>query len=55
MEGVKGSIVMIYDVYGRMLATRRDEGGLLRFDVSSSGVYLVKVGDAPARRVVMIR
>ena len=55
VEGAEGNVVTVYDVYGRMLATRRDEGGMLRFDVPASGVYMVKVGDAPARRVAVIR
>ena len=55
VEGAEGNRVTVYDVFGRLLATRRDEGGLLRVDVPATGVYLVKVGDAPARRVVVVR
>ena len=55
VEGAEGNRVMVYDVFGRMLATKRDDGGLLRVDVPATGVYLVKVGDAPARRVVVVR
>ena len=54
VEGAEGSRVMVYDVYGRVLATRHDDGGLLRFDVPAAGVYLVRVGDAPARRVAVV-
>ena len=54
VEGAEGSRVMVYDVYGRLLATKRDDGGLLRFDVPAAGVYLVRVGDAPARRVAVV-
>ena len=54
VEGAEGSRVMVYDVYGRLLATMRDDGGLLRFDVPAAGVYLVRVGDAPARRVAVV-
>ena len=50
VEGAEGGHVMMYDVFGRLLATRRDEGNLLRFDVPIAGVYLVRVGNAPARR-----
>ena len=42
-------------MFSRVLATKRDEGGLLRFEVPDTGVYLVMVGDAPARRVVVVR
>ena len=44
-----------HDVYGRVLATKRDDGGLLRFDAPAAGVYLVRVGDAHARKVVVVR
>ena len=55
VEGAEGSRVMVYDVFGRVLATKRDDGGLLRFDAPAAGVYLVRVGDAPARKVAVIR
>ena len=55
VEGAEGSRVMVYDVYGRVLATKRDDGGLLRFDAPAAGVYLVRVGDAPARKVAVVR
>ena len=44
-----------YDVFGRVLATKRDDGGVLRFDAPAAGVYLVRVGDAPARKVAVVR
>ena len=55
VEGAEGSTVMLYDAVGRLLATRRDDYSALRFDVPASGTYLVKVGDLPARRVVVLR
>ena len=55
VEGAEGKRVMVYDVYGRLLASKRDDGGLLRFDVPAAGVYLVSVGHAPASKVVVIR
>lgn len=55
VEEAEGSHVMVYDVYGRLLATRRDDGDLLRFDVPMAGVYLVRVGNAPARKVAVVR
>ena len=55
IEGAEGSTVMLYDAVGRLLATRRDYYSALRFDVPVSGAYLVKVGDLPARRVVVIK
>ena len=55
VEGTEGNNVMVYDLYGRVLATKRNEGSLLRFDVPATGTYLIRIGDAPARRVVVIR
>ena len=46
--------VYVYDVNGRMMDRRLNAPDLIEFHLSSSGVYLVKVGNAPARRVVLI-
>ena len=55
VEGTEGNNVMVYDLYGRVLATKRNEGSLLRFDVPATGTYLIRIGDAPARRIVVVR
>ena len=58
VEAVSGESVMLYDAVGRLLATRREDthvGTPLRFDVPASGVYLVKVGTLPAKKVVLIK
>ena len=55
VEGAEGNTVMVYDLYGRVLAIKRDEGTLLRFDVPATGTYLIRIGDSPARRVVVVR
>ena len=55
VEGADGNQVILYDVTGRILATQRDEHMPLRFDVPASGAYLLKVGNHPARKVVVIR
>ena len=55
VEGSEGATVRLYDAVGRMIAMRRDEFGRLTFDVPASGVYLVKVGEHPARRIAVIR
>lgn len=56
VEGAEGHPVWLYDVVGRMVNGRkREDNGKIIFDVPASGVYLVKVGDAPARRIVVIR
>lgn len=55
VEGAQGYNVVIYDAVGRKLDARRDDFGMLRFDVPASGTYMVRVGKAPARRIVVIR
>ena len=55
VEGADGNTVTLYDVSGRQLATKRDDYLPLRLDVSASGTYMVKIGDHPARRVVVIK
>lgn len=40
---------------GPMLASKRDRYTLVRFDVPASGVYLLKIGDHPARRIVVAK
>ena len=55
VEGVDGNRVALYDINGRLLATRRDEYAPLRFEVPVSGTYMIKVGRLAARKVVVIR
>lgn len=55
VEGTDGNMVTLYDIYGRMLATKRNEYSSLRFDIPTSGTYLIKIGDYPARKVVVVR
>ena len=58
-EGSESLDVQVYDVVGRLLATRLGEGvhggTPLRFDVPATGVYLVRIGDRAARKVVVVR
>ena len=54
VEGADGNTVTLYDVTGRVLATKRDEYLPLRFDVPVSGTYMIKAGNHPARKVVVI-
>ena len=54
VEGAEGNIVTLYDAVGRVLATKKGDS-LLRFDVPAAGMYLIRIGNAPARRVVVIR
>ncbi len=60
IESVDGSglpSVMVFDAIGRKLAryTGSASEGRYAVVIPASGVYLVKIGDSPARRVVVIR
>ena len=55
VEGAEGHPVCLYDVVGRLLATKRETAQEVLLDEPVSGAYLVKIGDAPARRVVVRR
>ena len=55
VEGADGNMVTLYDVNGRVLATKQDDYSLLRFDTPASGTYMIKVGTLPARKVVVVR
>ena len=55
VEGAEGNPVSLYDINGRLLATRRDDFFPLRFDAPASGAYMIKIGNHPARKVVVIR
>ena len=55
VDGANGNIVTLYDVNGRMIATKRDEYAPLHFDVSASGAYMLKIGNHPAHKVVVIK
>ncbi len=48
--------VRVYDAVGRELSGKMNaENGKMEMAVPASGVYLVKIGERPARRVVVIR
>ena len=55
VEGAEGNSVTLYDVNGRMLATKRDDYSPLRFDAPTSGTYMIKIGNYPARKVAVVR
>ena len=55
VEGAQGADVVLYDAVGRRLAVRRDDFGAVRFEVPATGTYLVRVGQYPARRVVVVK
>lgn len=55
VKGAEGEDIYIYDLNGRTIATKANANETMEFTVVSGGVYLVKVGDAPAKRVLVIR
>ena len=55
VEGAEGNTVMLSDVTGRILATKQDDSLPLRFDAPASGTYMIKIGNYPARKIVVIR
>ncbi len=55
VEGANGNKVTLYDINGRVLATKQDYDMPMSFDVPATGTYMIKIGSAPARRVLVIR
>ena len=54
VDGSDGNPVRLYDLNGRLLATKQDDRLTLRFSIPSSGTYLVKVGNYHTRKVVVV-
>ena len=55
VEGADGNNVMLFDMSGRLLATKRDEYSRLEFEVPISGAYFVKIGNYKAQKIVVIK
>ena len=55
VEGADGNLVTLFDLNGRMLATKQDYGTAIRFDVPTTGTYMIKIGNHTARKVVVVR
>ena len=55
VEGADGNNVMLFDMNGRLLATKQDEYSILQFEVPISGAYFVKRGNFRAKKVVVIK
>ena len=55
VEGTKQNTVTLFDLSGRIFATRKGQGESLRFDVPATGTYFVKIGRHAARKIVVIR
>lgn len=56
VEGSGNNPVTVYDVSGRQIqAIKQSDSQIVAFDVPVTGTYLVKIGNHPARKVVVIR
>lgn len=55
VDGTEGNQVCLFDINGRLLATRSDNSLPLRFDIPTSGAYLIKIGSYHSRKVVVIK
>lgn len=55
VEGADGLTATLYDTAGRILAIKQSSNQTITFEVPTAGTYLVKVGDAPARRIVVVK
>jgi hypothetical protein len=53
VAGADGEQVRVYDVIGRLVATSLASGKII--NVPQTGVYMVQIGDRPARKVVVVR
>jgi hypothetical protein len=48
-----GEVITLYDIMGRQLATSKLS--TFHYPLSTPGIYLVKVGDRPAKKVVVVK
>ena len=55
VDGAGQNTVSLFDAVGRTLAVKREDNTCIVFDVPNTGVYLVKIGVLPARRILVIK
>ena len=55
VDGAGQNTVSLFDAVGRTLAVKREDNERIVFDVPNTGVYLVKIGVLPARRILVIK
>ncbi|MBR6292776.1 MAG: T9SS type A sorting domain-containing protein [Bacteroidales bacterium] len=56
IEDSEGVAVNVYDVMGNLVCSKpAEKRGTTALEVPSAGVYMVKVGDFPARKVVVVK
>lgn len=55
VDNTNNEEVVLYDINGRKLSRKHDKNMPLFFNISTGGIYLVKIGNHPARKVVVLR
>ena len=55
VRGAENQSVYVFDVNGRVITSEVSAAETCEFRMASTGVYLVKVGNAPAKRVLVVR
>ena len=53
--GANGNKVSLFDVNGKLIATKEDNYSELEFDVDVSGAYFVRIGNFKAKKIVVIK
>ena len=55
VNGAENQTIYVYDVNGRCVRTQANAAETVEFTMNTTGVFLVKAGNAPAKRVVVVR
>ncbi len=55
VRGAEGQSIYVFDLNGRVMASENNAAESVEFRMQTTGVYLVKVGTAAAKRVVLMR
>ena len=55
VRGAESQSIYVFDVNGRVITSEANAAETCEFRMSNTGVYLVKVGNAPAKRVLVVR
>ena len=55
VENADGNRVRIFDAVGRQMVTQSSVTDTYHYQVPTSGVYLIQVGDYPARKVTIVK
>lgn len=51
IDGSNGDIISVFDMFGRVISASTDS----TIDIPTTGVYLVKISNQPARKIVVIK